>query len=470
VNLLNVPLIVSKDQAFRCLPNVGRFNTNQRITDSVDQRSSPATGNPYGGVEWKKLNSTATIVSSKLVVELSNVTTETGTETVVADGVRIRRISSLLIDDGDIEFTTSASGSDQWNYGGNTTSQDFGNDHMWIKKSTSSNSSIGYAEWKFTGLPSWNYDVYVTWVPQADRANAVKYYGNGNIINSTVGIDQVSQPSSGSNPKQIGGQYFAKLNGTVIPNGSGNLTIRMETDTSALNKYFIADAVHIRPTSLLQSSGESRGTGGGGDFLGSAIPVKCVTEAIRRWSETGLSQEQIDRLKSVQVTMADFGAGTLGSTDGDTIFIDRDGDSRGWYIDPTPRNDAEFAPGSSITPAGFDLLTVLMHEFGHILGYGDLELGTGDLMTESIGTGSRRNPNGYVAEPPVEVVTPIPVSRPVSNRSARLLRAVDRLDRRERKFAQLKLRSQAQPARDAVITNSLARIATQRARLIRNMH
>ena len=25
MNLLNVPLIVSKDQAFRCLPNVGRF-------------------------------------------------------------------------------------------------------------------------------------------------------------------------------------------------------------------------------------------------------------------------------------------------------------------------------------------------------------------------------------------------------------------------------------------------------------
>ena len=441
--------------------------TNERFTDTVDQRSSPATGNAYGGVEWKKLNSIATIVSSTLVVELSNVTSETGTQTVVADGVRIRRISSLLIDDGDIEFTTSASGSDQWNYGGNTTSQDFGNDQMWIQKSTSSTGSIGYAEWKFMGLPSGSYDVYVSWVPGADRAQQVKYYGNGTYIDY---VDQQNQPYAELDAKQIGGQYFVRLSSSATPNGSGNLTIRMETDTSALNKYFIADAVHIRPASLLQSSGEASGNGTVGDNLAGVVPDASVTEAIRRWSETGLSQERIDRLKSVQVTTADFGAGTLGSTDGDTIFIDRDGDSRGWYIDPTPTDDAEFVPGSAITPAGFDLLTVLMHEFGHILGYGDLEPGTGDLMTESIGTGIRRNPNGYVAEPPVEVVTPIPVSRPVSNRSARLLRAVDRLDRRERKFAQLKLRSQAQPARDAAISNSLARIATQRARLIRNMH
>ena len=52
----------------------------------------------------------------------------------------------------------------------------------------------------------------------------------------------------------------------------------------------------------------------------------------------------------------------------------------GWFVDPTPFDDAEFELTLSVTPlsaiedgpaAGqIDLLSVLMHELGHVLGYG----------------------------------------------------------------------------------------------------
>ena len=443
-----------------------------RFTNTVNQSQNPndvSGRESYGGSDWVKLTDIAEIYSGNLVVKLGNNVLDN--KYVVADAVRIKRKAALIVDDGDAAFSKTTTGSDQWNHWSKTTNADFGDDHTGLSKSGSSASSVGYVEWQFTGLVNGNYDIYATWVEANNRAGLIKYYANGSSSGMNT-VNQKVQPGSGSDYLNLSGQYFKKINNSIINVSGGTLTIRMDTDIAVTSPetYFIADAVHIRRSSLLQSNGGESGNGTVGDNLAGVVPDASVTEAIRRWSETGLSQERIDRLKSVQVTTADFGAGTLGSTDGDTIFIDRDGDSRGWYIDPTPTDDAEFVPGSAITPAGFDLLTVLMHEFGHILGYGDLEPGTGDLMTESIGTGIRRNPNGYVAEPPVEVVTPIPVSRPVSNRSARLLRAVDRLDRRERKFAQLKLRSQAQPARDAAISNALVRVANQRARLLRNMY
>src|SRR5207245_10903049 len=108
---------------------------------------------------------------------------------------------------------------------------------------------------------------------------------------------------------------------------------------------------------------------------------------------------------------------TLGYTDG-TVLIDVNAGGFGWFIDPTPANDAEFAgtghPGDLKATAGspaagrMDLLTVVMHELGHVLGLADL---TGprdayDLMAERLNPGERRLP-GVSQQPP----TPPAVAR-----------------------------------------------------------
>jgi hypothetical protein len=59
-----------------------------------------------------------------------------------------------------------------------------------------------------------------------------------------------------------------------------------------------------------------------------------------------------------------------------TIQLDADGGGRGWYVDPTPADDLEFAGAATPTfhvggpPDRFDLLSTVVHEIGHALGFG----------------------------------------------------------------------------------------------------
>jgi hypothetical protein len=82
----------------------------------------------------------------------------------------------------------------------------------------------------------------------------------------------------------------------------------------------------------------------------------------------------------------------LGLASPGVILIDRDAVGYGWFVDPTPGDDSEFAPGAVNSPARgrMDLLSVLDHEMGHELGFGDDD--GNDVMGESLAAGVRRVP------------------------------------------------------------------------------
>src|SRR5437016_3477097 len=63
-----------------------------------------------------------------------------------------------------------------------------------------------------------------------------------------------------------------------------------------------------------------------------------------------------------------------------------------WYVDPTLADDSEFpsAPGSPLY-GHMDLLTVVMHELGHVQGFGDID-DDHDIMGGSLLPGIRRLP------------------------------------------------------------------------------
>src|SRR5439155_14245723 len=86
---------------------------------------------------------------------------------------------------------------------------------------------------------------------------------------------------------------------------------------------------------------------------------------------------------------------TLGLASGTVIYLDANAAGHGWFLDPTPWDDTEFAPEIADSPAGgrVDLLTVLAHEMGHVLGLDDDHAAdpvAGNVMADVLPVGVRR--------------------------------------------------------------------------------
>jgi hypothetical protein len=105
--------------------------------------------------------------------------------------------------------------------------------------------------------------------------------------------------------------------------------------------------------------------------------------AIARWTAAGADRTQF---AGVRFALADLPDGMLGRQTGNLIEIDRNAAGHGWFIDPTPRTDGEFT--GATRPAGIDLLSVLTHELGHVLGRGHDDAG----MSATLAPGTRLAP------------------------------------------------------------------------------
>ncbi len=117
---------------------------------------------------------------------------------------------------------------------------------------------------------------------------------------------------------------------------------------------------------------------------------------IARWLEAGITDEQLAALQAIDYSIEDLAAGRLGSAEGMTVTIDVDAAGEGWFVDGTPMLDEEFADldGAlgAVAAEGFDLLTVVMHEQGHVLGLLDQPGQINTLMEGVLSVGERLLP------------------------------------------------------------------------------
>ncbi len=289
---------------------------------------------------------------------------------------------AIIIDNGDPGYSSAPRWHD-WAYGG------YGGDVQWAARYT-----CCVATWSVTGLTPGNYRVSTTWVPNTNRATNAPYriydgLTSGTLL-ATVRIDQQQAPNDfadmGVNWDDLGVGVYT-VSGTT-------LTVTLADDS---NNYVIADAIRVERVSPLLA----------GDFSADAVIGETLTTgteldgllqtAVQRWIGTGLSSAEAAALQVVTIKLTDLPSGLLGGATTVGILLDQNANGRGWFADSSPWEDGEFVHGAA--PAGVDLLTVVMHELGHMLGRPDVDAAatTDDLMAlRLVSQQTRRLPDGVL--------------------------------------------------------------------------
>jgi hypothetical protein len=107
-------------------------------------------------------------------------------------------------------------------------------------------------------------------------------------------------------------------------------------------------------------------------------------------------------LNSITVTFADLDGGAIGLTNTSGITLDDNAAGHNWFIDTTPSDNSEYLPTSNpyewVAKEGtaaygkMDMLSVLLHEYGHALGI-EHSADNHDYMSTTLTPGVRRMPS-----------------------------------------------------------------------------
>ncbi|MBR0783848.1 cadherin domain-containing protein [Bradyrhizobium iriomotense] len=212
--------------------------------------------------------------------------------------------------------------------------------------------------------------------------------GSGTLTTARVG-----GAPAGTDPvnvTQANAATLASDNGLTASNAVGN-TMRVDTNVS------FNHAAPPTPPATPQLALGGQGHDGGTDLTMDAL-APVLAAAIQHWADAGASASQIALLENTKLTIADLpDSGYLANTDANGITIDVNAAGWGWYVDPTPSDNSEYqttaTPNDLVATSGaaaghIDLLTVLEHELGHVLGLPDTS--QDGVMNVDLDTGERR--------------------------------------------------------------------------------
>ena len=176
---------------------------------------------------------------------------------------------------------------------------------------------------------------------------------------------QASDSSGGSPPSESAQIYLSS-------GVAGSPTAQLIETLNAAN------APPVSPDSSLALTVADSPVYSSSESLTSDDLAPVLAQALQIWIASGLTDDQIQLLNSISVKISDLIGARLGETEGTVITLDLTAAGHGWFADATPADNSEFdtsaggdrftaVPGSGAF-GRIDLLTVLLHEMGHVLG------------------------------------------------------------------------------------------------------
>ena len=198
--------------------------------------------------------------------------------------------------------------------------------------------------------------------------------------------------SLGTQPLKKG---IATLKISTLLAGSHAITAVYSGDANLTGSTSAAITQTITPQHELLAGSSVAATTAATLTLSQLQPI--IQEAERRLTAaTGI--DVAAALAGVSFQIVNLSGNQLGKATTGVIGIDDDAAGCGWFVDETPSDDAEFTSISgsdSLTAlegtaaaSRVDLLTTVMHEMGHLLGYGDTV--SDDLMNGTLSPSIRR--------------------------------------------------------------------------------
>ncbi|WP_237180142.1 beta strand repeat-containing protein [Rhodoplanes sp. Z2-YC6860] len=213
--------------------------------------------------------------------------------------------------------------------------------------------------------------------------SGVASIGEGETASASVAADAMTAAASVMSVPLSGDQVGLSLDSQVeMARGPPDTSVSARGPPAA--DYLLAD-----PTAPFASTPATT--------LSAADLQSLANVALTIWSDALAAKGLTLPAGTPTFQISDLADGVLGATDGSVISIDIDAAGHGWFVDPTPLDASEFplvlgtdrlgaAPGTAAA-GSMDLLTVLLHEIGHWLGY-EHDAGFA-VMAPELGTGQR---------------------------------------------------------------------------------
>ena len=221
--------------------------------------------------------------------------------------------------------------------------------------------------------------------------------GTGDNFKGTI-LDDEATVSIAQGPVPFTGRFrpaerLSDFDGETVQ-GLWKLEIsdRVKSNRGTLNSWSLTITRGVGPAALMAAGAPAVAST---STLTAGRIEPLLAEALRRWEAAGVDTSA---LHGVDVRIADLGGNTLGLASGNTIWLDDNAAGWGWFVDPTPRSDSEFrAVGDQGEQNRIDLLSVLTHEIGHLLGHDHAE---GGAMAETLAAGIRVIPEDHTQDNP----------------------------------------------------------------------